>query len=154
MSRETEIVHAGYRDAETGAWMGGPQFASTYMTPGEPAAHALTYGRFHNPTWTAFEQALTLLEGGESIVFASGMAAIDAVLGVSLKPGDAVVLPSDSYYSTRVVASSWWRSLGIDVRQAPTHDGAQAALLEGAKLLVIETPTNPQLDVCDIAALV
>jgi cystathionine gamma-lyase len=153
MTRETEVVHAGYRHSPTGAWMDGPQFAATYMTPGDPGSHALTYGRFHNPTWAAFEEALTLLEGGESIAFAYGMAAVDAVFGVTLKPGDVVVLPSDSYYSTRVIASSWWQSLGIQIRQAPTRDGAQAAALDGARLLLIETPTNPQLDVCDIAAL-
>jgi cystathionine gamma-lyase len=153
MTRETEIVHAGYRRGPTGAWIDGPQFSATYMTPGEPANHALTYGRFQNPTWSAFEEALALLEGGDAIVFASGMAAIDAVFGVTLKPGDAVVLPSDSYYTTRVIASSWWQSLGIQIRQAPTRDGAQAALLDGARLLLVETPTNPQLDVCDIASL-
>ena len=153
MTRETEVVHAGYRHGNAGVWMDGPQFSATYMTPGEPASHPLTYGRFHNPTWSAFEEALTLLEGGESIVFASGMAAIDAVFGVTLKPGDVVVLPGDSYYTTRVIASNWWQSLGIQVRQGPTRDGGQAALLDGAKLLMIETPSNPQLDVCDIAAL-
>jgi len=153
MTRETEIVHAGYRQSATGAWMDGPQFSATYMTPGEPASHPLTYGRFHNPTWSAFEQALTLLEGGEAIVFSSGMAAIDALFGVTLKPGDAVVLPSDSYYTTRVVGAGWWHALGIEVRQAPTRDGAQAAALDGARLLLIETPTNPQLDICDIASL-
>ncbi|HMD36435.1 MAG TPA: cystathionine gamma-lyase [Vicinamibacterales bacterium] len=153
MTRETEIVHAGYRHSATGAWMEGPQFSATYMTPGEPASHPLTYGRFQNPTWSAFEEALTLLEGGEAIVFSSGMAAIDALFGVTLKPGDVVVLPSDSYYTTRVVGANWWHALGIEVRQAPTRDDAQAAALEGATLLLIETPTNPQLDVCDIASL-
>ena len=153
MTKETEVVHAGYRHSQTGAWMDGPQFSATYMTPGEPGNHPLTYGRFQNPTWSAFEEALTLLEGGESIVFASGMAAIDAVFGVTLKPGDVLVLPSDSYYTTRVVASNWWHALGVEVRQAPTRDGAQAGVLDGARLLLVETPTNPQLDVCDIAAL-
>jgi cystathionine gamma-lyase len=153
MTRETEVVHAGYRDRHTGVWMNGPQFSAAYVAPGDPASHPLTYGRFHNPTWSRFEEALRLLEGGESVAFASGMAAIDAVFGVTLKPGDVVVLPSDSYYTTRVVASSWWQSLGVQLRLAPTHAGAQAGALDRAKLLLIETPTNPRLDVCDIAAL-
>ena len=154
MTRESEIVHAGYRDHSAGAWIDGPQFSATYVTPGDPASHPLTYGRFQNPTWTAFERALAVLDGGEAIVFASGMAATDALFGVTLKPGDVLVLPSDSYYTTRVVASNWWQTLGIQVRQAPTRNDAQAAALDGATLLLIETPTNPQLDVCDIAALV
>jgi cystathionine gamma-lyase len=153
MTRETDVVHAGYRNSDTGVWMNGPQFSATYISPGDPASHSLTYGRFHNPTWSAFEDALTLLEGGASVVFASGMAAMDALFGVTLKPGDAVVLPSDSYFTTRVVASSWWQAIGMEIRLVPTHDGAQAAALDRAKLLLIETPTNPRLDVCDIAAL-
>jgi hypothetical protein len=77
-----------------------------------------------------------------------------AVFGVTLKPGSVLVLPSDSYYSTRVVASGWWKTIGVELRQAPTRDNAQGAVLDGATLLLIETPTNPQLDVCDIRALV
>jgi len=153
MTRETEVVHAGYNESDSGVWMHGPQFSATYMSPGDPASNPLTYGRFQNPTWSAFEAALSLLEGGESIVFSSGMAAIDALFGVTLKPGDVVVLPSDSYYTTRVVASSWWQALGIQVRLAPTHDGAQAGAPDRAELLLLERPTKPPLDGCDIGAL-
>jgi cystathionine gamma-lyase len=132
----------------------GPQFSSTYTAPGDPAHNLLTYGRFHNPTWTAWEEALGVLEGGQAVAFASGMAAVSAVFGVCLKPGDAVVLPSDCYYTTRVMAANWLETIGIEVRLAPTRDNAQGALLDGAKLLWLETPTNPQLDVCDIRELV
>jgi len=153
MRRDTEIIHAGYPQVQAGAFLGGPQFSSTYATPGDPAQHAMTYGRFHNPTWAAFEQALAVLEGGDAVVFGSGMAATDAVFGVTLKPGDSVVLPADAYYTVRVVASTWLQSLGVQTRLAPTRGNAQAAALDGARLLVIETPSNPQLDVCDIAQL-
>ena len=154
MHRDTLIVHAGYRKSTTpGPFLAGPQFSSTYTTPGDPAEHPLTYGRFHNPTWTAWEEALGVLEGGPAVAFASGMAAVDAVLGVTLKPGDAVVLPADSYYAIRRLASNWLASIGVQVRLAPTRDGAQASALEGAKLLWLETPSNPLLDVCDIREL-
>lgn len=149
------ILHAGYRaHAEGGAFLLGPQFSSTYSTPGEPTEHALTYGRFHNPTWTAWEDALGVLEGGEAIAFASGMAAAAAVFGVTLKPGDIVVLPADSYYTTRLLASNWLKTIGVETRLVPTRDNAQASALDGARLLWLETPTNPQLDVCDIRELV
>ena len=106
MDRDTLIVHAGFRrNTEPGPFLGGPQFSSTYTAPGDPADHALTYGRFHNPTWTAWEEALGVLEGGQAVAFASGMAAVNAVFGVTLRPGDVVVLPSDSYYSVRRVAA-------------------------------------------------
>ena len=154
MHRDTAILHAGYRSPrDAGLSRPGPEFASTFTTPGDPAGHTLTYGRFHNPTWTAWEEALGVLEGGEAVAYASGMAATMAVFGVTLKPGSVLVLPSDSYYSTRVVASSWWKSFGVELRMAPTRGNAQADVLDGATLLWIETPSNPQLDVCDIRAL-
>jgi cystathionine gamma-lyase len=155
MHRDTAIVHAGYRSArEPGVFRAGPQFSSTFTAPGEPTQHSLTYGRFHNPTWTAWEEALAELEGGECITFASGMAAVEAVLGTALKPGDTLVLPSDCYYTIRMLASNWLATMGVTVRQAPTRDQAQAGLLDGARVLWLETPTNPQLDICDIRHLV
>jgi cystathionine gamma-lyase len=149
------ILQAGHRSPkQPGTFVDGPQFASTYTSPGDPSQYQLTYGRFHNPTWTAWEDALGVLEGGIAISFASGMAAIAAVFGVCLKPGDVVVLPSDSYYTTRVVASNWLQTIGIQVRLAATRDNAQAAVLDGASLLLLETPSNPQLELCDIQELV
>jgi cystathionine gamma-lyase len=154
MHRDTLIVHAGYRKStEPGPFLSGPQFSSTYTSPGDPSQHALTYGRFHNPTWTAWENALGVLEGGQAVAFASGMAAVAAVFGVSLQRGDVAVLPADAYYAIRTVATTWLESIGVQVRLAPTRGNAQASALEGARLLWIESPTNPMLDVCDIHAL-
>jgi cystathionine gamma-lyase len=155
MDRDTQIVHAGFRKrSEPGPFLQGPQFSSTYTSPGEPADNELTYGRFHNPTWTAWEQALRVLEGGEAVTFASGMAAVDAVFGTVLRPRDVVVLSADCYYTIRRMAAGWLEPLGIEVRLAPTRGNAQMAALDGAKLVWVETPTNPQLDVCDIKAMV
>ena len=155
MHRDTAILKAGYRTAaEPGPFLPGPQFSSTFTSPGDPAQHALTYARFHNPTWTAWEEALGVLEGGDAIAFASGMAAISAVFGVTLRPGDVAVLPAESYYTTRTLAASWLKPIGVEVRLAPTRGDAQASALDGARLLWIETPSNPQLDVCDIDQLV
>lgn len=154
MHRDTVILHAGYADPrESGPFRGGPVFSSTFTSPGDPAAHALTYGRFHNPTWTAWEQALGELEGGQAVAFASGMAAVSAVLGVTLGPGDTVVLPADCYYTVRVLATNWLEKIGVHVRLARTRGNAQADALDGARLLWIETPSNPHLDVCDIREL-
>src|SRR5687768_9540135 len=67
MHRDTAILHAGYRPpADEGPFLGGPQFSSTYAARGEPSRHALTYGRFQNPTWAAWEEALGVLEGGQA----------------------------------------------------------------------------------------
>jgi cystathionine gamma-lyase len=155
MHRDSEILHAGYRPLdEPGPPLHGPQFSSTYTLTGDPEPDALAYGRYQNPTWQAWESALGVLEGGESVSFASGMAATMAVFGVSLKPGDVVVLPSDGYFTTRVAGGAWLESIGVRTRVAPTRGEAQGDHLDGARLLLIESPSNPALDVCDIRSLV
>jgi cystathionine gamma-lyase len=154
MHRDTMILHAGYREhAEGGVFLSGPQFSSTFASPGDPSTHPFTYGRMHNPTWSAWEEALGVLEGGHAVAFASGMAAVAAVFGACLKPGDVVVLPSDAYYTARVLGATWLRTIGVEIRLAPTRDNGQLDALDGARLLWLETPSNPQLDVCDIRAM-
>ena len=150
----TKVVRAGLPHAEPGApYLPGPTFAAPYHAAGDVADSPFTYGRFHNPTWTRYEAALEELEGGPSVLFPSGMAATAALLATTLKPGQKVVMPSDSYYTTRLIATTYFAERGIEVVMAPTVDGAQRALLSGATLLWLESPTNPGLDVCDIAAL-
>jgi cystathionine gamma-lyase len=147
MHPDTRILHAGYPSNRTpGPYLPGPAFAGTYVAPGDPAQHPLTYGRFHNPTWLAWEAALAELDGGEAIAFASGMAAVSAVFGVVLQPGDTLVLPTDCYYTTRILARDWLPKLGITVRTASTRADALGAHLAGARLLWLETPSNPELE--------
>lgn len=155
MKKATQIVRAGLSEIEQGkAFLSGPTFAGTYYSSGDPADSPFTYGRYHNPTWTAYEKAITELEGGAAtIAFSSGMAAIAAILGTTLKAGDRLVMPSDAYYTARMLASGFFQSSGVEVRFAPTAGNAQKEILEGAKLLWLETPSNPNLDVCDIAFL-
>ncbi|MFJ5260628.1 cystathionine gamma-lyase [Streptomyces sp. NPDC088387] len=135
----------------------GPVFAAHFHLPGEPTG-PYTYGRDQNPTWTHLERAIGELEAPgrddvETLVFASGMAAISAVLFSQLRAGDTVVLPSDGYQVLPLVRAQL-EAYGIEVRTAPTGDDAQLGVLDGAKLLWIETPSNPGLDVCDIRRLV
>jgi cystathionine gamma-lyase len=70
-----------------------------------------------------------------------------------LRPGDAVVLPLDSYFGARKLATEYFGAMGVEVRSAPTAGNAQAALLKGATLLWIESPSNPTMAICDIALL-
>lgn len=154
MKPATRIVRAGLPHPEQSApFLPGPTFAAPFHAAGNPVNAPYNYGRLHNPTWTQFEQALTELEGGSALVFASGMAAIAAVFGSVLRPGDKVVIPSDSYYLARVMANGYFSQMGIQVVMAPTANNAQLDHLDGAKLLWLETPSNPNLDVCDIAAI-
>ncbi|MEU5631567.1 cystathionine gamma-lyase [Streptomyces rishiriensis] len=134
----------------------GPVFAAHFHLPGEPTG-PYTYGRDENPTWTHLEHAIGELEapgqdGVETLVFASGMAAISSVLFSQLRAGDAVVLPGDGYQALPL-ARAQLEAYGIEVRTAPTRSDAQIEVLDGAKLLLIESPSNPGLDVCDIRRL-
>ena len=141
----------------------GPVFAAPYHTPGDPSDTPYTYARSHNPTWTALEKAIGQMESGQlasgksyranALVFASGMAACAAVFGAVLRPGDVVVLPSNSYFTARILMQEYFVKMGVDLRMAPTAGNAQAELLEGARLLWLETPSNPGMEICDIALL-
>ena len=154
MRDATRVIRAGVPEPSQGApFLPGPTFASTYHLAGDPAGAAYQYGRYHNPTWTQYEHALDELEGGPTVAFASGIAAVAAVLGSVLHAGDVLVMPSDGYYAARTLAADYFAGLGVQVRTAPTAGNAQAQCLDGAKLLWLESPSNPGLDVCDIGAL-
>src|SRR4030095_53561 len=92
-------------------------------------------------------------KGGPVLLFASGMAAVAAIFWGVLRPCDVVVLPADKYYTTRGLAPGDFTQMGVQVRLAPTVGNAQQQALTGAKLLWLESPSNPGLEVCDIAAL-
>jgi cystathionine gamma-lyase len=146
----------------------GPVFVAPYHTPGDPADAPYSYARSHNPTWTALERAIGQMESGtfaqghaaagesyraSALVFASGMAACSAIFGAMLRPGDVAVLPANAYFAARTLMQDYFAKMGVVVRYAPTAGDAQGEHLEGARLLWIETPSNPTMEVCDIAAL-
>ncbi|WSS53626.1 cystathionine gamma-lyase [Streptomyces sp. NBC_01180] len=133
----------------------GPVFAAHYHLPGEPTG-PYTYGRDTNPTWTHLEAAISELESpdepAETVTFASGMAAVSAVLLSQARAGDTVVLPDDGYQALPLVREQL-DAYGVGVRTVPTGGDAQLGALVGARLLWIETPSNPGLDVCDVRRL-
>jgi cystathionine gamma-lyase len=147
----TRAIHAGMRRGDDGTPLGAnPVFASTYHLSGQPQG-PYQYGRLTNPTWTAWEAALGELEAGEVVSFASGIAAVSAVLLSTLRPGDVLVMADDCYYATRRLAQGVLTEVGVEVRLVSSADiGVQ---LDGAKLVWLESPSNPTLDVSDIAAL-
>ncbi|HZO95212.1 MAG TPA: cystathionine gamma-lyase [Candidatus Baltobacteraceae bacterium] len=150
-SDATRVVHAGKRRPAPGeALLGGPVFASHFAAP-ESADAPFAYGREDNPTFRAYEAALGDLEGGDAVVFASGMAAIEAVFGSVLLPGDVLVVPAGGYYSTRGLADAYATRHGVRVRRIEPADASNPATYAGAKLAWIETPLNPQLEVVDVA---
>jgi cystathionine gamma-lyase len=100
-----------------------------------------------------WEAALSELEGGDAVAFASGMAAVSAVLQELLGPDDVLVAPSDGYPLVKAVAERHLAPLGVEVRLVPTETEAVRAAIPGATLVWIETPSNPGLSVLDIGAL-
>jgi cystathionine gamma-lyase len=149
----TRCVHAGLPLPAPGQpFLPGPVLAATYhLDAAGPLPGVDTYGRMDNPTWRALESAIGELEGGECVVFGSGMAAISAVLLALTRPGHVVVLPADGYYKTRAFATEALGSRGVDVRLAPTAGPYPS--FAGTRLVLLETPGNPGLEVCDIAAV-
>ncbi|WP_406515443.1 cystathionine gamma-lyase [Streptomyces sp. NBC_00873] len=149
----TRAVRAGLPEPEQyEPTLPGPVFAAHFHLSGKPTG-PYTYGRDTNPTWTHLERAIGELEApGEAVettVFASGMAAISAVLLSQARTGDTVVLPDDGYQALPL-AREQLEAYGVEVRTAPTGGDGQLTVLEGARLLWIETPSNPGLDVCDL----
>src|SRR5262249_8908285 len=144
MQSGTRVIHAGLPKPSQGApFLPGPTFASVFHAAGDPGSVPFSYGRFHNPTFTLWEQALSELEDGPAVAFASGMAAVAAVFGALPGRGDTLVVPDDSYYTMRMLANGYFREIGVLVKMAATAGNAQAAHLDGAKLLWLESPSNP-----------
>ncbi|MBX5469847.1 MAG: cystathionine gamma-lyase [Thermoleophilaceae bacterium] len=149
----TRAVRAGVPPGAQGdPFLPGPTFAAPYHLVGDVDAAEYVYGRYGNPTWSAYESALGELEGGRAVVFSSGMAAVSALLLPRLRASDVLVAPSDSYRGTRTVCEELLEPQGVRVRLLPTAE-QDTATFEGAKLVWLETPSNPGLDVCDIRAL-
>ncbi|MEV6897299.1 cystathionine gamma-synthase [Amycolatopsis sp. NPDC051372] len=156
---ETRAIHAGQQpDPRTGAVIVPIYQTSTYAQDGVGGTREgdYEYSRTANPTRTALEQALASLEGARhALAFASGMAASDAVLRTTLRPGDHLVLGNDAYGGTFRLIDKVLSLWGIEhtVANLANVDEVRAALRPETKLIWCETPTNPLLGIADIAAL-
>lgn len=149
----TQVVHAGVPKAKQGKpFNEGPSFASTFHLSGPADSAEYQYGRFANPTWHALESGLSELEGGETVIFPSGMAAAAAIMTSLVAAGQTIVLPADGYFATRAYALEFLQPNGIKVELVHT-----AQLLDhdytNVRLVLVESPSNPLLDVVDIKAL-
>jgi cystathionine gamma-synthase len=143
-------VAAGRPAREPGAPMNAPAVFSSTFAAGGPVA----YARVGNPTWTALEEVLAALEGPgcRAISFASGMAAITAVADL-VPVGGVVVSQSVAYSGTRTQLARWHESGRIHLREVAAHADELAEAAGGAAMVWLETPTNPTLEVVDIAAV-
>jgi cystathionine gamma-lyase len=153
----TRAIHAGQdADPATGATV-VPIYATSTYTQAAPGRHkGYEYSRSGNPTRTALETALAALEEGErGLAFASGLAATTAVFGALLRPGDEVAASADLYGGTFRLLDKVFKPWGLTARYTddPSPAGFEAIITPKTKLVWIETPTNPLLQVLDIAAI-
>lgn len=154
---ETLAVHAGAEtDRETGAVSPPIHLSTTFQHgPAGERVAGFEYQREHNPTQARLETALAALEGGASaLAFGSGMAAMSAVLE-SLPPGSHVLIPTDCYTGLRTLTQEFLPERGVraDSVDLADLDAVRAAMRPETALVWAETPSNPLLQVADIAAL-
>jgi len=167
---ETLAIHAGQEpDPTTGAVVPPIYQVSTYKQDavGAPRGGGGTgagrwiegyeYSRTANPTRGALEECLAALEGGtRSLAFASGMAAEDCLLRTVCRPGDHVLIPGDAYGGTYRLIDKVFQAWGVTYRPVPVSDPAavrNALQDRPARVVWVETPTNPLLSIADITAL-
>lgn len=154
----TRAIHAGYEpDPQTGA-VNVPIYASsTFAQDGVgEMRNGFEYARTGNPTRRPLEANLAALENGAyGRAFGSGMAATDCLLRAALRPGDHLVIPNDAYGGTFRLIDKVFTQWGIEYTPAAINDAdeVRAALRPNTKLVWVETPTNPLLNIGDISAL-
>ena len=152
----TKFIHAGtVPDPSTGAIMTPIYQTSTYVQEAPGVNKGYEYARSQNPTRKALEDALAVIENGAyGLAFSSGVAATDAVIKL-LNPGDEVIAANDMYGGTYRLFTKIFAKYGIKFIYVDTTDtnNIQHAVTEKTKLIWIETPTNPLMNITDIAAV-
>ena len=157
MEFSTRTIHAGQPSEPGTGSLIAPIFQTSTYEQEAPGQHrGFDYSRTNNPTRARLEDVLADLEGvAHAAVFASGLAAENAILQAYLKPGDEIVIPLDVYGGTYRILNTVYQPTGCVIRQIDVADPAAlgAALNERTRLVWIESPTNPRLLVYDIAAI-
>jgi cystathionine beta-lyase/cystathionine gamma-synthase len=152
----TKFIHAGtVPDPSTGAIMTPIYQTSTYVQSAPGINQGYEYARSQNPTRKALEDALAVIENGKhGLAFGSGVAATDAVIKL-LNPGDEVICANDMYGGTYRLFTKIFEKFGINFIYVDTTDvkNIQAAVTAKTKLIWIETPTNPLMNITDIEAV-
>lgn len=156
MKPATKYIHAGAEpDPSTGAIMTPIYQTSTYVQSAPGKNKGYEYARSQNPTRKALEDALAVVENGKyALAFSSGVAATDAVIKL-LQPGDEVIAGSDMYGGTYRLFTKVFEKFGIVFKYIDTtnYKNVEAAINSKTKLIWLETPTNPLMNITDIAAI-
>src|SRR5680860_1588710 len=152
----TKTIHGGQSpDKAYGAVMPPIYQTSTYAQTTPGGHQGYEYSRSANPTRTALENALASIENGEfGLAFGSGLAAIDAVMKL-FKPGDEIISTNDLYGGSYRLFTKIFEGLGIKFHFIGMQDASKIEeyINENTKLIWVETPTNPMMNVIDIEAV-
>ncbi len=154
---ETRALHEGWHPEDPGEPLVPSWDPSTiFRHPGQGlSAGTWSYTRLDNPNRSQLEKTLASLEGGsEALMFASGMAAVQAVFHI-LAPGDHVLLPGDLYHGVRILISEQYERWGLSFNfvDMTRPDAVVEAATDRTRMIWMETPSNPMLKISDIAAL-
>ncbi|MEP7196895.1 MAG: cystathionine gamma-synthase [Saprospiraceae bacterium] len=156
MKFETKVIHSGvHPDPSTGAIMTPIYQTSTYVQDGPGNHKGYEYARTQNPTRTALQDNLAALENGQiACCFGSGLAAMDAVIKL-LKSGDQVLASNDLYGGSFRLLDKIFKNFGIDTKLIPMQDLSlvERSITDQTRLIWIETPTNPLLNIVDISGV-
>jgi cystathionine beta-lyase/cystathionine gamma-synthase len=156
MKLATKMIHAGaHPDPSTGAIMTPIYQTSTYVQEAPGINKGFEYARSQNPTRQALEEALAVIENGQyGLAFSSGVAATDAVIKL-LQPGDEVIAANDMYGGTYRLFTKVFEKFGIRFIYVDTTNvkNIESAITANTKLVWLETPTNPLMNITDIKAV-
>jgi cystathionine gamma-lyase len=155
MGFSTKAIHAGQApDPTTGAIMTPLYLTSTYVQEELGKHKGYEYSRVSNPTRTPLEENIAALEGGKhGMAFGSGTAAVDALMHL-LRPGDHVILSRNVYGGTYRIAKMVWEEYGLKFSFVDTTGvrNVEQAITPATRMLFLETPTNPTIEISDLAA--
>jgi len=150
LTTETQVVAAGRPTKQPDGALNPPIALNSTFHEGGP----IGYGRYGNETWSALEDAISILEGGKSLIFSSGMAAISSVFSL-LPDGAVVVAANNGYQGTTTLLQKLHESKRLAVRfvnLANTDETLSA--IPGAQMLYLESPINPLLEVVDLPTVI
>lgn len=150
LSTESQVVAAGRPEKKPDGGLNPSIALNSTFHEGGP----IGYGRYGNEAWSALEEAISILEGGQTLIFSSGMAAISSVFSL-LPPGAVIVAAENGYQGTTTMLKKMHYAKKIEVRfvNLPNTDEVLKAL-PGAQMLYLESPTNPAIEVVDLPVVI
>jgi len=150
LATESQVVASGRPEKKPDGALNPPIALNSTFHEGGP----IGYGRYGNEAWSALEEAISILEGGQTLIFSSGMAAISAVLSL-LPPGSTIIAAENGYQGTTTMLKKMHEHKQLNVRFVNLPDTEQVLkALPGANMLYLESPTNPAIEVVDLPKVI